>query len=262
MGSKSYRTNTRRRGGNLRLADDGIGWDNGNSLWEDCPLGPAIWDPTILTTYFNDFDSYVTTMDGLTAVATNSGTVTSDAATAGHHGVVSLTPSDGTVVDNDETYLGSTATQFILSAGKDLWFEAMVYFAEAATDDVNVIVGLSSIYAANTLLDNGGGPAADYDGIVFFKVDGGTVWQTETSVATSQTTHTGVQTRASGAWTRLGFKVTGNEQVDFYINGVEKISTTAYLPTAAMGLLFGVKNGADTNVEVLKCDWVRVAQLR
>src|SRR5690606_23604712 len=41
---------------------------------------------------------------------------------------------------------------------------------------------------ANTLLDNGGGPPADYDGVCLFKVDGGTRWNFESSLRTTQQT--------------------------------------------------------------------------
>ena len=76
---------------------------------------------------------------------------------------------------------------------------ARIQFTEVATDDANVIFGIGEGFgAANTLLDGGGGPPADYDGACFFKVDGGTRWQFETSDGTSQET-TDLNVTAGGA---------------------------------------------------------------
>lgn len=244
--------------GNLALRETVKGRATASNVWADCPLLAALNDPTLLAVYENHFLNYVTTMDGLTTVATDSGGVTVDAATAGRYGVMNLSMSDGSVGDNDEVYVGSTTKSFILSAGRKLWFEAWVKFTEANTDDANVIVGLSSTYAANTLQDNGGGPPAEYDGIVFFKVDGGTVWNCETSAATTQQTTATTTTRTSGSWTKLAFKYDGASTVTFYINDTAVASHATTLPTAAMGLIFGGKNG-DTNEEGVLVDFVKVA---
>jgi len=48
---------------------------------------------------------------------------------------------------------------------------------------------------------------------------------------------------------------------EFYINGVQVGSIATNLPTVAMGLLLGAKNG-DTNHEKLYVDFVKVVQLR
>ena len=257
-----FDTKRERRDGNTFFRDNGRGQAFGSSLWEDYPALAIANDPTIGTEYFNDFINYITTMDGLTTNATNSGTAASLAVTAGIVGQLQIESSDGTIVAEDETYVGSTKTSWILAPTSKLWFEARVKFTEANTDDANIIVGLSSIYTANIVQDAGGGPAADYDGIVFFKVFGGTVWQGETSVATSQTTTASLATRASGTWTRVGFKVDGTASAGFYIDGVLISTHTAYLPTAAMGLIFGVKSGTNDKHEKLYVDWVRVGQLR
>ena len=44
-------------------------------------------------------------------------------------------------------------------------------------------MGLCSAAGANALLDNGGGPAANYSGAVFYKVDGGTTFGAKTDKA-------------------------------------------------------------------------------
>ena len=72
---------------------------------------------------------------------------------------------------------------------------------------------------------------------------------------------TSVQTRVSGNWVDLGFHVASNSSINYYINGVQVGNIAANLPTAAMGLFWGVKNG-DTNPESLYVDFVKAVQLR
>lgn len=251
-------TESKRVAGNLFLRDTNL--SPANSLWETCPLQAIASDPTLARVYYNDFSQFTTGEEGLASDVTDGGSVGVVAASAAYpNGCVRLL-NDG-ATDNEEVYLGSETATWILQAGKDLWYESRIKFTEVATDDANIMVGLSSTMADDTLVDNGAGPAADYDGINFFKVDGGTVWQAECSASTNQTTNASVQTRSSGAWTDLGFHVTGNEKVDFYINGVLVATIDAYLPTAATGLLYGVKNG-DTAAESLYAQFVKVVQLR
>jgi hypothetical protein len=227
-------------------------------MWDDCPLQAIMQDPNTGTIWFNECEHFVTAQDGLTSTISDTGAVTIDTAVGG---ILHLDTST-TAADNDEVYVGSTYKTYKLAAGKDLWFEAEVKFTEANTDDANIIVGLSSLYAANTLQDNGGGPPANYDGIVFFKVDGGTVWQGETSDGSaSQTTLTNLGTRSSGTYTRLGIFVDGTSKVTFYINGSSAGTTTTTLPDDEVGLVFGAKAGG-ANEEDLLVDWFRVVQLR
>lgn len=243
--------------GNLILADKDLSPDN--SMWDDCPLLAIRSDPSVGWIWEEDFFHYITAENGLTSTISNSGTC---AVGAGTGGILVITPSDGTVVDNDESYVGGTNASIALAAGKALWFEARVKFTEANTDDANIITGLSTVYGADTLLDDGAGPPVNYDGIVFFKVDGGTVWQAETSSGDgTQTTIADVGTRVSGSYTRLGFVADGTDSVTFYIDGVAVGTTTATLPDTNMRPVFGSKNGL-TNNEILYVDWFRIAQLR
>lgn len=244
------------RNGNLVLRDTGL--SPSTSVWDDCPLWAIMQDPNTGTIWFNEFDHFVTAQDGLTSTISDTGAVTIDTAVGG---ILHLDTS-ATVADNDEVYVGSTYKTYKLAAGKDLWFEAEVKFTEANTDDANIIVGLSSVYAANTLQDNGAGPPANYDGIVFFKVDGGTVWQGETSNGSaSQTTLTSLATRASGSYARLGIFVDGTTSATFFINGSAVGTITTTLPDDEVGLVFGAKAGG-ANEEDLLVDWFRVVQLR
>ena len=209
------------------------------------------------------------------------GTVLTDTGTAtvvdGAKGILPLVPSDGTVADNDEAYAKGANEVFLFAADKPIVFEALVQFTEANTDDANIIVGMKDAVAANSLLDDGGGPAASYSGMVFFKVDGDTVWQCETSLAGTQTTtqltatnannlSKKAQTAGGATYQRLRIEFlpysSTNAYVNFYIDGVQVASHDfIYTSATEMQLCFGVKNGG-ANLETLNVDYVVAAQQR
>lgn len=208
----------------------------------------------------------------ITATDAGSGTV-GDAV----GGVLALVASDGTVADNDETYAESPNETFLFANNKPLIFEARVQFTEANTDDANILVGVMDAVGANSLQDNGAGPPASYSGAVFFKVDGGTVWQTETSIAGTQTTTelsaTNANNLAKTAQTAGGssYQVLRLEflpysstyaYVNFYIDG-RQVAQHDFLYTSAteMQIALGVKNGGGT-LETLNVDYVVCAQAR
>ena len=214
-------------------------------------------DPTLFQEGIQDFETFSTGEAGWAAVLTDTGTATIITTDVG--GVLQLTPSDGSVADNDEAYVGSEDLGMILIDDKKTYVEARLRVIEGATDDQNVIFGLSSTYAANTLQDAGAGPPANYSGAVFFKLDGGTVWNIETSLTSAQSTEALTNTVDTGEWVRLGIYWDG-VQIQFYIDGLpvgDPITATANIPTAALGFVVGHKNGAITTVEYLDVDYIR-----
>lgn len=216
------------------------------------------------TRIFSHFEHYLT--DGLfTTTATDSGSVAVQDSASGAPSVIKLTPSDGSVTNNDETYV-TTDKVFLFLEGKPLIAEARVKFTEGATDDVNILFGFSSAAIADSLVDDGGGPPATYSGATMFKVDGGTVMQTEVSKAGVQVTDTDVGTRISGSWQVWRIVAMPIDAVTvrttFYINNVQvsqlDMSITSH---AAMHGIFGIKNGADTTAEGLFVDYARFEQV-
>lgn len=205
----------------------------------------------------DDFFTYdpTATVGGYAAVSDGGAVDVGDAS----GGVLSIASTGN---DNDETYISSMHEVFLIEATKNLAFEARVKLTEAAVDDANIIVGLSDTVAANSLLDNGAGPMASYDGVVFFKVDGGTVWQAETSNAGVQVTDTNAGAFTTAAWTVLRIEVDFNDgvtaSVRFYVNGViGATSTLTIAGLAEMHVLMGVKAGG-ANAETLLVDYWEV----
>lgn len=235
-----------------------------------------------LTSYFvDDFIGLDTTQWNTTV--TDSGTVAEDA--DGINGVVTLTPSDGTVADNDEAYLYTNEVTKYLN-GKPFLIGARVQYAEAATNAANILFGMGEGFGvANTILDNGGGPPADYDGVCFFKVDGGTRWNFESSLGTTQQTQELNHTAGGSGYVSLiiccepisatemlatpWIDTTGSNafvQADPYSAIVNprplKVQHRfAYSSPGEMALCIGIKNGS-TTLETLNVDLAMLYQVR
>ena len=211
-----------------------------------------------LIEYFDDFFGYDNTATvGDYAEVSDAGTI---AQTDANGGVLSIATG---ATDENESYVSSIAEIFKFATDKRLFFEARVKLTEANTDDANIIVGLSDTVAADSLVDAGAGPMASYDGAVFFKVDGGTVWQFETSNAGTQLTNTNIGDFSDGTWHKLGFMYDYNDGVTAivtpYLDGVA--GTAKNLTIAGleeMHILLGAKAG-DANAETLLVDYVHVA---
>jgi hypothetical protein len=232
---------------------------------------PAAGDDARLTSGFSDDFDHLNT-ERWTTIATDAGTATvGDTA----NGCVTLAPSDGTVADNDEVYI-HTAELFKLLAERPLTFRCLLSFAEANTDDANVVLGYMSGVAANHLLDNGAGPAASYSGVVFYKVDGETVWTVENSIGTTQKTTkldadnslSGVDVTAGGASFQLvEFEIVPRNatyfDVWFKVDDVvvAKHTNQPLASATEMAVVIGAKNGGANN-ESIVVDLVQAYQKR
>jgi hypothetical protein len=182
---------------------------------------------------------------------TNAGTV---------GGWLSVAPDNTT--DNEEIY-AKMPSNVAFAADKPAMLAFSMALTEANTDDANIILGLSSTGAANTLVDDGGGPPSNYDGAVFFKVDGTMKWQTETSHTTTQQTSATAADFASATTYDLSIFWDGSASVNFWVNGVlvATHTTAGALPTANMGITVGVKNGG-AHKETLTVDWLYLQAAR
>jgi hypothetical protein len=212
--------------------------------------------------FFDDFFQYVSG-DLWTLVTAVDGTATVLDAAGGKIAIASAAASAG----NEDCYLKSNKESFKFAAGKPLFFEALVDFTEAATNQANVIAGVMDAVAANALVDNGAGPKASYSGAVFFKVDGGTVWQCESSIGASQDTTVTEVTAGGATPQRLAIEfqplTSTVGEVRFFIDDVlvAKHSIT-FTSATEMQVILGVKDGDADDEETLNVDYVACYQLR
>lgn len=208
---------------------------------------------------------WFTTAHLWTSVLTDSGTA---AVSDGVGGLLALTCSDGSVADNDEAYAKGTTEVFKFALNKPIYLKAIIKLTEANTDDANWIIGLKDAVAANSILDDGGGPAASYSGMVFFKVDGTMKIFSEVSIGGTQVTLASASaptfTSASTYVLEAFFMSTSSTAgiVYFFVNG-SLIHSAAFTYTGAteMQACLGVKNGGANN-EVLYVDYFGAWQVR
>lgn len=218
---------------------------------------------------FDDFWWYVTA-HLWTSTLSDSGTI---AVGNTANGVALLTPSDGSVADNDEAYLGQTAAAFLLAANRGLCGDFLVQFTEANTNAANVAVGFASSIGANLIVDDGGGMRTSGTILAIYKVDGETVWRCVSRNGSSATVSQSTTTAGGSDYQHLSIQVvdwtpTTAEVVflcnDLYLRDSNNIvirHTIALSGASQMGAFAGVKNGS-TSLETLNVDYIGAAQTR
>jgi hypothetical protein len=203
-----------------------------------------------------------------TTTATDSGAISGSDDVKG---VISLTPSDGTVADNDEIYLLTPKEIFKFANDKSFYGEIKLQYAEANTDDLNLAFGFLSAVAANAVADDGAGIRTSGSGVCIYKVDGGTKWVCVTMQNGTQTTTTSASTAGGSAYQTLaiqGDAIAGYLATKFYLDGVPLLDTnsrpivhnTAIASATEMHGFVGMKNGAATNVETVLVDRMHFVQ--
>lgn len=204
-------------------------------------------------------------MGGLKVIATDGGGISVGDTV---DGILTITPSDASAGDNDEIYLATDTELFKLASGEAFEGELSLKYAEANTDDANVFFGFMNAFAADALVDNGGGPKATGDYIGFWKVDGGTQWyvgcqSNGTATPSADTLAVPLTTAASSDYVKLHIEVvctsSTQAQATFSVDGVVVGSIHfAYASATEMQLGFGLKNG-DTNAETAYIDYLAYA---
>lgn len=187
-------------------------------------------------------------------------------------GVVTLT-TGGT--DNNEAMIKSTQKVFKVANDKTLFYRSRLTFAEGNTNAANLYEGFSSAAAANLMVDNGAGPAANHSAVGFYKVDGQTVWGVHCSVGTTQQsvlltaanslTKSAV-TAGSSSQQVLEINVRAINSTDceaaFMVNGVTVYKLVfTYTSAAVMNAVHYIKAGSSTS-ESVAVDRTDVYQLR
>lgn len=179
--------------------------------------------------------------------------------------------------NNNEMYR-ATGGIFQFAADKPFVATCRLKYTEANTDDANVIFGIQTDLNADALIDDGGGPATSsaYNA-VWYKVDGGTRWQVQTSVNASATTTDTQYTPGGGSYQTLRIqyqpKTSAIAEVTFWIDtngGNDFVQARQYnihdrapsikhtmssLGGGVVGLIVGVKAGG-ANSEVLTVDYI------
>lgn len=218
--------------------------------------------------YANDFLHYATATDGVTSLAADAGS--SVAAGDARAGVLVITTG---ATDNNEAGVRTTNENYLFLADTDTYGAAYIQYAEAATDDANVMVGFISAFAANNLGDDGAGPRASGCSAMIYKVDGGTVWRCHSRNGSASTDSVSTTTAGGATYQKLEVELHETDGVNmdvvYRVNG-NLLKDSNGLPikhkvaiASATEMHFGVyaKAGGATS-EVVNVDWIYAHQRR
>lgn len=220
------------------------------------------------TTVRND-DEWVDTI-------TDSGTVT---VSDGVNGVLTLTPSDCTVADNDEAYVASARELFLYGTNREIYLRAKLRYTEVTATIASIAFGAQNAVGANSIVDTTGEVKVTGSTLAIYKVDGGDEFKVAS--ASNGTATTTTTNRAAAAATDYDLLIHCRDwdgvsmQVSFYVgawpaaptilrdtNNREIYHTVAIASATEMALFAGIKLGAITNNDTLLLDWVYGAQSR
>lgn len=230
-----------------------------------------LWD--LDTMYvFDDFWSDQTDLTWIDTI-TDTGTVLiGDEA----GGVATLTPSDGTVGDNDEVYFFTANELFLFLANRNIYGRCRLTFTETASGVYNAMFGFANAPAANLIVDDGAGLRASGSILAIEKRDGETAWRLTTRNGSTVTSTLSSQSAVMAAGQfqilevqaedvgngsmRCSARVNGRLLAD--VNGVPIRHSVLITGATEMAVGVGAKLGAATNNDVLKADYVYAAQGR
>lgn len=220
-------------------------------------------------TVFDDFwqdQSDVNYIDTIT----DTGTVAvGDAA----NGVVVLTPSDGTVADNDEATIETPNELFQFGANREIYGRFKFSYTAVVAADPNIAVGFQNAPGADSIVDNGGVKVSG-DTLAIEKKDGETAFRC-TSASSGASTST-LSNKAIAAATdyvaeiickdwdgvsmQVLYKIDGEYLKDVNNNVIRH--TVAISGSELMSMFAGIKLGAATNNDTLSLDYWYGAQTR
>jgi hypothetical protein len=214
------------------------------------------------------FDHFTGDQSDVTAVDTVTDTGT---ALVGDEvgGVITLTPSDGTVADNDEVYLATPNELFKFGTNRTIYGKARVKYAEVTANVLNVcLLGFQNAVGADSIVDNGAGLKTSGSTLGIYTVDGGSGLLRVVSACngTATTTVTN-KTVAAGTWytaeiecrdwdgvkMQVAFKLDG----DYLRDSLNRViyHEVAIASATEMQMFVGAKLGAATNNDTLKVDY-------
>ncbi len=222
------------------------------------------------------FDDFWTAQSDLqwTDTITDTGTVVIGDAVSG---IATLTPSDGSVSDNDEVYFATTNELFLFLANRPIYGRFRFALSLTTLAAMNFFVGFQNAVGANTIIDDGGGPKVSGSTLAVGKIDGESVWRVYSACNGTSTTTLSSKTVTAGATTwhdveivcgdwdgtsmQVSFRVDG-EYLKDSINNLPIRHTVLIASATEMSAFAGVKLGAATNNDKMLLDFAYASQRR
>jgi len=220
------------------------------------------------------FDDFIWDQSDLYAIdtVTDSGTA---AVGDAQNGVMVLTPSDGTVADNDEVYIATPNELFLFGTDRKIYGRCRLQYAETTATVGSVAFGFQNAVGANSIVDDTGLPKTSGSTLAIYKPDNGHAWVVCSACNGTATHTTSNLTATAAAWHVLEIECeyTGDStymRVTFKVDGqilrdANRIPITHFVAIASateMALFVGRKLGAATNNDTVSVDYWYAAQTR
>lgn len=223
-------------------------------MWQDF-YGSELRPFGKVSIYKNDFTDWVA--DSWTITEVQGAGTTSQTLLDIRNGALRLT-SGTNEDDGSNMQLGGTGDSETVgeswapAAGTNLWFETRIRSDDVTQHDI--FVGLH-VQDTTVIASRGSGA------IGFRTDDADALLDVETVASSTTSQETNVATLADNTWIKLGFKVTGTEKIEFYVNDVLKSTLSTNIPTELMKLTIAHLTG-EANAAQLDVDYVVVCQDR
>lgn len=216
-------------------------------------------DTLLIVDHFWQDQSDINAVD----TVTDSGTVAIGDAASGQ---VVLTPSDGSIADNDEAILATPNEVFLFASGKNLYGRTRLKYAETVSGTQNIGFGFMNAPATDPLGDNGAGAKVSGSTLAVYKVDGETVWRFATANNSASTITKSNKAAVGATWYDIEIfgvdngdgtwvctaKVDGELLKD--VNNQVIRHTVTIASATEMAMFAAVKLGAGTNNDALTLD--------
>ncbi len=223
-----------------------------NNTKQNC-LGEMIQlDPSIMHTYFNDFDNYVET----DWIVTESEPEATQTITDGDGGILLLTNSSD---DNELVAIQKVGESFKFEAGKKLFFKARFKLSDATNSDA--IIGLQITDTT---------PFDVTDGVYFIKNDDAATLDFKVVKNSTATTASSILTMANDTYITIGFYYDGGRSgyIKYYgstntLNPtfLGQIATTNLVDDEELTVSIALRNG-EAVAKTMSIDYVLISKDR
>jgi len=210
-------------------------------------------DPTLLHTYFNDFDTYVAGEWTITTTEAGAGNAT-EALTNADGGVLLITNDDA---DNDADFFNKVGESFLMQSGKKAFFKSRFKVSDATQSDF--IMGLQ--ITDTTPLDV-------TDGILLQRNDGDTNLDVYVEKNNTASSAAAIATIADDTYITVGFYYNREDAVYYYAGTdsknptlLGKLATTNLPDDEELTISFGIQNG-EAAAKTMSIDYIFVAKER
>lgn len=213
-------------------------------MWEGFEFGR----PGRMVYYFDDFFDITLAKWVITEVGTATQAITDE-----HGGILLLTngatDDNATTLQLGNTADGGTGESIAMAAGRLVYFETRLKISDATQSDF-----LAGLVITDTT------PLANSNGVYFRKDDGDTQLDIECNNTSVASTLTNVFTVGTTYMT-LGFKVTGLDKAEFWVNNQKVGTINSQIPTTEIRPTFHIQDG-EAVAKTMSIDYLCVAATR